>query len=67
MARTGRPKVFGDTTQISVRLDNDLLARLDRIANHLEIGRADAVRSMLEYVIDAVETGHAEMTTYINP
>ena len=65
MPRTGRPRIFADTTMVSVRLDNDLTAELEDIAEELCVSRSDLLRAMIQYCVDSVRTGNLKLTSYV--
>lgn len=50
--RPGRPREHGDRLSITVRLDPDLVARLDEEAHDREVGRTLLVDRALRHYLD---------------
>ena len=66
MGKRGRPPMYPDQMNLSVRVDVTMTERIDKLADNLGINRSDCLRAMLEYAIDAAEHGVIEMSaTYV--
>jgi len=64
MPRTGRPRTYADTTKVTLRIEDEMLEKIDAIADRMNVSRSDAMRAMVQYVIDSVESGNFEITSY---
>lgn len=54
--RTGRPKAENPKgTQVTARVDNETLAKLDESAEHFGENRADTIRRGIKKVYEQVE------------
>lgn len=56
-----RPRVYDQRTMITARLDDDLVARIDRIAEAADMSRTALISAMLSYCADEVESGKVEI------
>jgi len=62
----GRPRVHDEEVQMSVRVSPDLAERIDDIAEGLYMSRADCLRSMLNWMVEAIEQGELEMSRTVD-
>lgn len=63
----GRPNLYGPTTSVTVRLEDELLDPIDRLADQLRVSRTGIIRAMLEFCLAAVEQGDLDLSVTATP